>query len=129
MHSRPKVAAIFALASAVPSFAAESFSELVARADELASKGVGLHYDNVVGKFAAETFGLTMKHCLDVTPHPDRTHFDVLVVLGETGTAEQFLVQPETNLSQCVSTAIQSASFPHPPQAHYPVHLSWGFKS
>lgn len=122
------IVACAAVASSSPCLAVESLSQLVEQADTLASKGAGLHYDNVVGQFAASTFGPAMKSCLESIPHPDGVHLDILVVLSESGTPERFLIQPQTNLGQCVSPTIRAASFPHPPQAHYPVHLSWGFK-
>ena len=49
---------------------AESFSSLIAEADSLAAHGEGLRYDNLVGEFAATTFGSPMKDCLSSRSSP-----------------------------------------------------------
>lgn len=119
------------LALSVTAFSApassEEFSKLLAEADALAAHGEGLHYDNVVGQFAASTFGPAMKRCLATTPSPSNTHFDVIAVLAASGNVEKLIVQPETNLASCISPVIESASFPKPPSERYLVHLDWSF--
>jgi len=105
----------------------EEFSKLLAEADALAAHGDGLHYDNVVGQFAASTLGPAMKRCLEKTPNPSNTHFNVVAVLTVSGNVEKLMVLPETNLSSCVLPAIKTVSFPKPPSGHYPVHLDWSF--
>jgi hypothetical protein len=115
---------ISAFAEPAPS---EEFGKLLAQADALAAHGDGLHYDNLVGQFAASTFGPAMKRCLDTIPNPSNTHFDVVAILTVSGNVERLMVQPETNLSSCISPVIKTASFPKPPSEHYPVHLDWSF--
>jgi len=109
------------------SASSEEFFDLIAEADALAAYGDGLRYDNEVGKFAAATFGSAMKRCLVSTPSPSSTRFDVVAVLAASGKVEKLMVQPKTNLSTCISPENESASFPKPPSADYPVHLDWSF--
>ena len=131
MSNYPSYGVVALLALSICAFAkpaySEEFAKLLSEADTLAAHGAGLYYDNVVGKFAASTFGPAMKRCLTTTPNPSDTHFDVVAVLAISGNVEELMVQPETNLSSCILPAIKTAMFPKPPSEHYPVHLDWSF--
>ncbi|WP_432474663.1 hypothetical protein [Amphritea sp. HPY] len=60
-------------------------------------------------------FESVMAECFDTTAVPQVKSFEVIVVIGKNGVIGSSWLEPNTNIGQCLSSALEGSQFPNPP--------------
>lgn len=114
-----------ALAAPVPADDAVKAAETAARANGASEDG--RRYEESIGAAFGREHGATVGACAKAVRRPDLADFDVLVRVGP-GTADEVLVRPATNLSDCVRGKLVGWRVPPPPREGYWVKVSVALK-
>jgi hypothetical protein len=107
--------AVSACGAEVPPLA-DSFSEADVLSDQHSSTPEGKVYEQEqVVPHHQEVSSRSLAACYKSVAEPDVSAFKLIIAISEAGTVERVYMEPETNLSLCVTSALLSDTFPQPP--------------
>lgn len=84
---------------------------------------LGQKYADSAESFYSKTDTTTVRSCLDSVPKPDTAKVEALVMLSRRGRVKNVVVNPKTNLSDCLARGLLEDYFPPPPGPNYWIRL------
>jgi hypothetical protein len=91
------------------------FNTALEAADNNLKTKEGQKYDDSFGLSAGPWLLKALLQCSEGLDREDLVPFTVLVLVGNSGKAEEVLVRPETKVAQCLKSEFAAANHPKPP--------------
>ena len=92
-------------------------------AEENAKTPAGRRYQSAFESSLDKWLRASIERCGKGISKDQAISFNVYVQVGEKGSAEDVLFEPETDVSRCAAPDFQNAKYPSPPQASWWVKI------
>lgn len=127
MRAMALAAALTAFVGPSAARAQDALTTAEAAAKANAATEAGKKYEESIGAAFGREHSGTVGDCAKSVRRPDLKDFDLLLKVG-AGTADEVLVRPSTNLSDCVRGKLAGWRVPAPPAPGYWVKVAVALK-